>query len=210
MCFRPPPVKVTCVALFSPLWSRLAGVGHCAASDTKPVPRAVGHADNEDALAAVRGANFGRCQHCPFRSEPEAGQVSENGVHASARKKSAHVFEHHDPRTRVANDSDDGGPDPPLVVDAFAFAGDAVRLAGETGNDAIHAATPASSVEGEQVRPDRRRIQAARFHERDKLRGCIGFPLHVSDSAVSESKMLECGMAPKVESTDAGAETDGM
>jgi len=73
----------------------------------------------------------------------------------------------------------------PIVADATSLAGVAVRLAWISGSDEMNAATPWSTVEGGKVRPDRRRIQLARFHARDKEAGSIGFPLHVSDGAMS-------------------------
>jgi hypothetical protein len=84
-----------------------------------------------------------------------------------------------------------------------------MRLAGETGSDAIHAATPCASVEGAKVRPDRRCIQEARFHKRDKLGGSSSFPFDVSDSAVVPSEILGCKPDSFAEHGDPGAEFDG-
>jgi hypothetical protein len=83
-----------------------------------------------------------------------------------------------------------------------------VRLARESGNDAIHAAAPRLAVEGLQVSPDRRRIQDARFHKRDKLGGCKGFPFDVSDGVVFVSKKLECSADALAEHADSGAQVD--
>lgn len=79
-----------------------------------------------------------------------------------------------------------------------------MRLAGESGSDAIHLAAPLSAAEGDKVRPDRRRIHALRFHKRDKLRSRKGFPLDVTDGTEAESKMLECKPASLREHSNPG------
>ena len=38
----------------------------------------VGHGENPDSSAAVRGTNVGRGEHSPFRIEPEVGKVGED------------------------------------------------------------------------------------------------------------------------------------
>ncbi len=74
------------------------------------------------------------------------------------------------------------------TVESGAPAGNTEVLARESRNDEIHAVAPSCAVEGEQVSPDRRRIEGSCFHERDKLRGCRGFPLHVANGAVLSSE----------------------
>lgn len=146
----------------------------------------VGH--DEEAFALMRSANGSRSKQSPFRIEPERGKVGEAGRESSGSSESWHVFKDDEAGSNLAHDANDVGPDPALVGEPFALAGDAVGLAWEAGSDAIHSAAPRATVEGGEVRPDRRRIQALRFHERDKLGGGRGFPLNVSDGAVLGSK----------------------
>jgi len=104
---------------------------------------------------------------------------------------------------------DDAIEEPAVIVGAEPSPGDAVGLAGIARHDAIHCATPCSSVEGGKVRPDRRRMEPPVFHARDHDAGSRGFPLHVADGA-----SLWLGKSDaEIESSDACAEgqaTPGM
>lgn len=91
-----------------------------------------------------------------------------------------------------------------VVGCAEAFSGDAVGLARVAANDAIHCSTPASSVEGSNVRPDRRGNQATFVHTTDKRRGGKGFPLNVSDAA----RVGSGDMDAEAEAPDSGTEFD--
>lgn len=77
----------------------------------------------------------------------------------------------------------------------------AVGLARQARNDCIHDSAPRASVEGGEVRPDRRVIQAPGRHKRDQLACGIGFPLDVANRASIES----CSES-KIVHSDAGAE----
>lgn len=181
---------------FTPAYIAASGVGH-----------------DEDAFTLMRSANGRRSKHSPFRSEPERGKVPENSSHcspnnafwtlhnlplrhtaigccsavsASTGEQPWDVFEHDESRSHLANDPNDVGPYPSFVLESFALAGDAVRLAGESGSDAIHSAAPRSAIKREKVRPDRRRRNALRFHERDKLSGGRSFPLNVTNGSIVE------------------------
>jgi hypothetical protein len=81
-----------------------------------------------------------------------------------------------------------------------------VRLAWESGSEAIQFSAPAASVEGDKVRPDRRLIDGTLFHKRDKLRGCRSFPFDVSGSSVADSKIFESSAQAFIEHADAGTE----
>jgi hypothetical protein len=97
-----------------------------------------------------------------------------------------------------------------LPIQPGAASGDADVLARETGSDAIHSSAPCCAVEGGKVRPDRRRIDRSRFHERNKLAGCRGFPFNVANGSVSDAEKLECGADAFSEHSDAGAQLEGM
>ena len=138
--------------------------------------------ENEDPGPLMRRPNVGRSDNRPLRIEPELGKVSEYVV-GPASKQSWDVLQHDDAWSHHANDARDGRPEPPLVFDPSPFAGDAERLAREASSEDVHAATPLESVEGGEVRPDRRRSQETRFHRLDQMRRGESFPLHVTDAA---------------------------
>jgi hypothetical protein len=88
-----------------------------------------------------------------------------------------------------------------LIVVANSFAGNAVRLAGQSSNDAIHFSAPRFAVKRGKVSPDRRDIQASRFHERNQLATGECFPLDVAHRAKVASDS-ESG----IKHSDAGTE----
>ena len=165
----------------------------------------VGVGQNEDPLSAVRRSNVGRSEHAPFRIEPHAGQVPENDVNAS-NKQGPNVLHEDEPGSHLANDPRVLTPQPGArpVDDSGAAPGAADVLAGESANDEIHASAPRATIEGADVRPDRRLIQPTVRHARDQYRRSVSLPLHVTDRS-SDSSVPES----KVEPSDAGEETDG-
>jgi hypothetical protein len=132
----------------------------------------------------VRRTDFGRAETVPLRIEPEVGQRSENRSHSSPSKKEAwHIFQKDEARSHLANDPSDSWPDPSLVVGSFSLPGDGEGLAGESGNDAIHSATPGSSVEAKQIGEDSSATQGFIFHPRHEDGCCIGVPLDITQYA---------------------------
>src|SRR5690606_19931781 len=92
-----------------------------------------------------------------------------------------------------------------------ALPGDGVILAGVSRSEDMNEATPRSAVEGEHVRPDRRRMKPPRLHRRDQRRGGSGFPLHVADRARRRKAHMEMGeMDAEFEPSDAGAEAKNV
>jgi hypothetical protein len=163
----------------------------------------VRHCEEIEPLAAVGRANVGRSDATPLRSEPEFGQRSQN-VSESVNNDGRHVFQEHELGSNVANDSGDNRPEPSLVFRAELRAGDAERLAGESGSEAMNAATPRAAVEAVKVVPDRRVTKEAFVHSRDQIRGDKGFPLHVADGTVG---VAEDELEGKLQSSDAGTKS---
>lgn len=93
-----------------------------------------------------------------------------------------------------------------VVVFAEPTPGDAVRLAGISGSDEMNAAAPRAAIEGSKVRPDRRRMKPPALHRRDQRGSGSGFPLHVSDRAMSGFDKVDAD----VESADACADGDAV
>lgn len=160
----------------------------------------VGHAPckAEPPGSPMAGAHVGRGKSDPFRVPPAVGQLSHDAgggalferafgfVHSGGGGSSdgADVLQKEEPRTAsVGNVEDVEEEAAALSIEASTPAGNADVLARESRNEEIHASAPSCAVEGEQVRPDRRRIKGSRFHKADKLRGCRGFPLHVANGA---------------------------
>lgn len=86
-------------------------------------------------------------------------------------------------RPALAGDADNLGGKEACAIGSGALSGDAVFLAGIARSEDMNEVTPRSSVEGEQVAPDRSRMKPPRFHRRDQACGGCGFPLHVTYAA---------------------------
>lgn len=173
----------------------------------------------------MAGAHVGRGQSDPLRIPPEVGQFSQDAgggalvklafffVHngGGGSSDACDVLQKHAPRTAVGGDADhlveQAGSG---AVKAGAPAGDAEILAGESRNDAIHRSTPASSIEGGDVGPDRSVIQAPLLHARDQDCGGVGFPLNVADGAMRDAQVGEPGSQSFVKHADASEQADGV
>jgi hypothetical protein len=165
--------------------------------------RAVGH--DEQPFPAVAGAGFGRAEYScrnavaqPFQSRDEGGELSV--------RIPRHVLAEDTIRPALGDDAQDLIDEEAVVVGPAPLAGDGVGLAGISRSDAMNDAAPCSSVESGEVRPDRRLIQGAVRHARDKVRGGIGFPLHVSDAARAGLGDADAELEP----ADSGAEGEDV
>ena len=173
----------------------------------------------------MAGAHIGRGKSDPFRVPPAVGQFSHDAgcgalfkrafgfVHSGGGGSSdgADVLQNEPSRTASVGKVEDVEEQArPLAVKPGAAACNADVLAGEARNKEIHKSAPRCAIEGEQVRPDRRRIKGSRFHKRGKLPGCSGFPLHVANGSVLDAEKLECGAHAFSEHADSGAKFDGM
>lgn len=151
----------------------------------------------------MAGAHIGRGKSDPFRVPPAVGQFSHDAgggalferpfgfVHSGGGGSSdgADVLQKEEPRVAIVSEVQDVEEQAgTLAIKPSAPACNADVLAREAGNKAIHASTPRWAVEGEQVRPDRRRIKGSRFHKAGKLRGCRCFPLHVANGSVLDAQ----------------------
>lgn len=83
-------------------------------------------------------------------------------------------------------------------------------LTRDAASDAIHDATPRSSIEGGEVAPDRSRIQPPLAHARDQTRDCEGFPFDVTDRARLAACSSESFCEAEVEPSDAGADGEDV
>jgi len=147
--------------------------------------------------------------HAPLSIEPRFGQVPEYVLESSLRQARHVLQEDGSSGFRVANDPEDGGPEPSRIVGLSALPRGRPGLAREARSDEIHDSTPASSVEGSQVRPDRARIQPSVTHARRQDGGRKGFDLHVTYGADSRAG----GVESERDASDPGAKSqliDGL
>jgi hypothetical protein len=176
--------------------------------DLIPLPAipscALGVSQQPDPFASVRCANGGRREQTPFRIEPEVGKLGED-VRQPESNKLGDVLQEDEGRSHVSDDPGDVGPEPSLVIDTSTLPGLREGLAGEAGSDEIHASTPRSSVERDEVRPDRRLIQVRVVHPRHESGRCVGVPLNVSHGSGVDAGESQSELEPSV----AGAEMQG-
>lgn len=118
------------------------------------------------------------------------------------REMAADVLEEQPLGADLDENAPDVGPHVPVVSGAEPLACGAEGLARVASRDAIHCATPASAVEGGNVVPDRRPIQARVFHPGHERGRSVGFPLNETHSAVAGLGDVE----PEFEPSGAGAE----
>lgn len=126
-------------------------------------------AKDEDALALMARADFRRREQSALHLETKLAKVSPNPLGSSdfvipGREHAADVLDEDEPAARL--DDDPPGVAPQVAfVEASSFpAGQAVRLARDAANEAVHAATPAAAVEGSGIAPHRRLIQETLLH----------------------------------------------
>lgn len=138
---------------------------HSASSDL-----AVGH--DEEPLPAVRGADFRRSDERLRNSVAQAFQLVSDGgvgrpsVGLSNSDQPADIFQNNERRSRPVDSPPDVRPEVARVFDAATGAGHAEGLAGKARQYAIHCATPASTVEGAEISPDRSGVKTPVCHAR--------------------------------------------
>lgn len=167
---------------------------------------AVGHAEDEEALAFVRVANFRRAEEAARNLAAQAEKVSSDSFGAALREHAPDVLDEDEPRTGLDEDAASGAPEVALVVSSKSFAGEAVGLAGNAPDDTIHAATEASAREGSHITVDRRWSHDTALHLRDQVSDGECFPLHTSDRA----SRWDCQLDGSIKAASSGAEADNV
>lgn len=165
----------------------------------------VGHTDDEDALPFMAGTDIRSSQARPCDTEPEGGQVSENGTQSPRRSQAADVFQDDEAGSKNANACADLRPDPPLVLDALSGSGDTVRLAREARRDDVHQSTKACPGEVCEIAcENRRRLQGRVFHPLQEEGRGADFPLDVAQNTQS----AEGDVNAEIEHPDAAAQAE--
>lgn len=207
---------------FAPFPSPTTGVGQVAARAGRAMPvvdrsaiaksgpaseaRGVGHAEDEEALALLAKADFRRAEEAARNRAAHAEKVSSYPLRAAFGEHPADVFDPDEPGAGLGEDTASRSPQIALVVAPEALSGEAVGLAGNTPDDAIHAATEASAREGSHITVDRRLNHDTVSHLRDQISDGECFPLHTHDWARS----WDCQLKGPVEPAASGAQGDGV
>jgi hypothetical protein len=184
-----------------PLLSPATGVGQQPGRVGARVAFAVG--ENEEPLAPVGRADFRRREEARRKSVAQADQVS-GDLGKSEAEMMGDILEEDEGRLDLADDASDVRPKVPRVRRAESPAGDREWLARISRAEDVHRVPPRSAVEGGNVVPDNRAIQGRVFHPRHEHGRGVGFPLDVTQSAISGTGEED----PEVESAGAGAERE--
>lgn len=167
---------------------------------------AVGHAEDEEAFALMARADFRRAEEASLNRAAQSEKVSSDPLRPAFGEHAADVFDEDEPRPRGDEDATGGSPQVALVLSPEPLSGEAVGLAGNTPDDAIHAATEASAREGSHIAVDRRRSHDTALHLRDQTGDGESFPLHASDRASS----WDCQLDRSIEAASAGAHAEDV
>jgi hypothetical protein len=152
----------------------------------------------------VRRADLFRRKQSAFNLETKSSKVSPNSSQSARRDHAADVLDENPPCAGLDDDAAGWRPEIPLVLFTLPLSGEAVRLARDSANEAIHDATPWAAVEGSHIAPHRRWSQETCFHRR--YQSCDGprFPLHQHDRA----SVWNCQLDAEIESGAAAAQAD--
>jgi hypothetical protein len=148
------------------------------------------HSEDEEPFPFVACTHFFRAKEPARNAVAQAFKIIGDLCEAEA-EVAGHVFEKHDCRFHFANDSTHVRPKVSRIILSTTFAAQAEGLTWIPRSERIHDATPRSAVEGAQIRPDRCRSQAARFHRRCQVLDGEGFPLHPTDCAKASQSQFQ-------------------
>jgi hypothetical protein len=160
--------------------------------------------EDEEPLALMRRADFCRREQSDLTRETKSPQVSDDAFGPARREHAADILDEDEPGAGLDDDAACRGPELARVIASEPLSGEAVRLARDAANEAIHEATEASAVEGSHIRPDSCRSQSTLLHRCDQVRDGEGLPLHHNDGASAWNGEFD----GKVEPSASGAETD--
>lgn len=152
----------------------------------------------------MRSADFSRCEEARFCAVAHALKAA-GDLGKSQIDVPLDVLGEDDARPHLADDPLDFRPEVPGVGLAPALPGEAEGLAGITGREDMNAATPWAAVEGSQIVPDRRAIQARVFHPGHESGRSMGFPLDETCSAISGLGDGEPEFEPAISSAERDA-----
>jgi hypothetical protein len=149
-------------------------------------------------------ADFCRREQSSLNREAQPPKVSPNPLRSTGREHAADVFDENKPRAGLDDDTSGVRPEISLVVLPEPLPGQAVRLARDAANEAIHDSTPRAAVEGGNIAPQSGFSHETLLHRANQVRGGEGFPLHEHDAASA----WDCQFNAEVKSSASGAEAD--
>jgi hypothetical protein len=151
-------------------------------------------------------ADFRRAEDASLNLAAQSEKVSVDSFGAAAGEHPADVLDEDEPGAGLNEYPPRRSPEVALVLSPKTLSGKAVRLAGDTPNDAIHASTEASARDGSHIAPNRRRSHDAALHLRDQISDGEGFPLHAQDRA----SRWDCQLKGPIKAAASGAEADDV
>jgi hypothetical protein len=163
----------------------------------------IAEGEDEEAFPLVARADFRRAVESRRSPVTQPSKLAEDFPEAET-DVSRDVFQEHDAGLDLANRPAHPGPKVARIRLAAASAGEAERLAGIAGSEEMNAATPGSSRESPEIRPDRRRSQPPRLHCFRKVADREDFPLHVACDASRSNREFNS----EIETSPAGTEGD--
>ena len=166
---------------------------------------ATGVGQHKDALAPVRSpTGFVRSVYSPRDSVPQFSIEILEDVLESSLDDSGDIFQSNNCWPNLGDDSSGCGPESSRVFFRFAFAGNAVGLTRNSGSDERNSPTPRLAVEGEQIRPNRTRVQPPFLHARRQDGTGKSFPFDHTDCASAWKRQSDS----EVESSHSGTERE--
>ncbi len=167
---------------------------------------AVGHCEDEDAFALVRRADLCRREQSSLNREAQSAKISPDPLGTAGREHAADVLDEDEPRAGLDDDTTRIRPEVALVLFAEPLSCEAMRLARDSANEAIHQATPRTAVEGGDIAPNRSLTQETLLHRCDQVADGECFPLHEHDAASA----WHCQLDAEIESSASGAKADDV
>jgi len=152
----------------------------------------------------MRRANLRRAEEASLNLAAQAEKVSSDPLRAPLGEHAPHVLDEDEERAALDEQAPGRSPQVSRVIAAETLSGEAVRLARDAANDAVHEATEASAREGSHIRVDSCRSQETLLNRFDQTAGGEGFPLHHSDCASA----WDCQLDAEVEPSASGADAD--
>jgi len=103
----------------------------------------------------MRRTDFCRREQSDLTLETKSPQVTPDAFGPTRREHAADVLDEDEPGPSLNDDPAGWAPQVALVVQSEPLSGEAVRLARDAANEAIHKSAPRSAIEGSGIRPHR-------------------------------------------------------
>lgn len=201
---NPIPLPFLCLAFRRAF--RASQLPGSSASLNRPASGVGQDPKNAEPLPFVRVAHFRRAEDAALNLAAQPEKVSSDPLRPALGEHAADVFDEDEPGAGLHEDAPRRAPEVALVGAAKSFAGEAVGLAGDPANDAVHDAAKASARDGSHIAPHSSRSQDTLSYLRHQIGGAEGFPLHEQHWASRWNRQFEGPIEPAA----SGAETDDV